>query len=113
MIIPDDLVDLSQPIRLEYFHRRIQVARLPSPASLRSSHLAFAALVGMKMHAPKVTRGIVAFIVSLASLTGLAVGEEGLVRRSVDSHPDLTRLPVYAVCMTPQLMLTAEAVGIV
>lgn len=67
----------------------------------------------MEMHASKVTCRIVAFVVPLARLTGFAVCEEGLVGRGVDSHPDLTRLPMDAIRVTAQFMLTAEAVGIV
>jgi hypothetical protein len=54
----------------------------------------------MEMHAPKVTRGIVALIVPLACLASFAVCKKGLVRGRVDGNPDLARLSVDAVGMT-------------
>lgn len=65
------------------------------------------------MHAAEVAGGIVALVVALARLAGFAVCEKRLVRRSVDGHPDLARLAVDAVGVAAQLMLTAEAVGVV
>jgi hypothetical protein len=65
------------------------------------------------MHASEVTCGVVTFIIPLPSLARLAVGKERLVRRSVNRHPDFTCLFVDAVGMTSELMLTAEAIGIV
>jgi len=65
------------------------------------------------MHAPEVTCSVIAFVVPLASLACFAVGEKGLVGRSVDSDPDLARLPVDTIRMASQFMLTPEAVGIV
>lgn len=65
------------------------------------------------MHASKVTCGVVAFVVLLSGLARLTVGQERLVGRSVDGHPDFTCLFVDTVGMTSELMLTAEAIGIV
>jgi hypothetical protein len=52
------------------------------------------------MHAPKVARGVVAFIVPLACLASFAVCKKGLVRGSVDGNPDLARLSVDSVGVT-------------
>jgi len=65
------------------------------------------------VHASKVTCGVVAFVVLLSGLARLTVGQERLVGRSVDGHPDFTCLFVHTVGMTSELMLTAEAIGIV
>lgn len=56
---------------------------------------------------------VVALVIPLASLAGLAVCEKRLIWRGVDGHPDLARLPVDAIGMTSQLMLAPEAIGIV
>lgn len=67
----------------------------------------------VKVHSAEVRSGIVAFVIPLAGLAGLAVGKERLVWGSVDGDPDLTHLPVDAIGMASQLMLAPEAVGIV
>lgn len=67
----------------------------------------------VKVHPAEVRSSIVALVVPLAGLAGLAVSEERLVGRSVDGDPDLARLLVDAIGMTSQLMLAPEAVGIV
>jgi len=59
------------------------------------------------------TRGIVALVVLLARLTGLAIRKESLVWRRVDGDPDFARLSMDAIRMTAQLVLTAEAFGVV
>jgi hypothetical protein len=65
------------------------------------------------MHASEVTCGVVAFVIPLPGLACLTVGQERLIGRSVDGHPDFTCLFVDTVGMTSELMLTAEAIGIV
>jgi hypothetical protein len=65
------------------------------------------------MHAPEVACSVIAFVISLSSLTCFAIRKEGLVWGCVDGHPNLPRLPVDTIRMTSQLMLTAEAIGIV
>jgi hypothetical protein len=65
------------------------------------------------MHAAEVAGGVVAFVVALAGLAGLAVCQKGFVGRRVDGHPDLARLAVDAVGVATQLMLAAEAIGVV
>lgn len=67
----------------------------------------------VEVHAPEVAGGIVAFVVPLAGLACFAVCQKRLVGRSVNGDPDLARLFVDAVGMPPELMLAAEAVGIV
>lgn len=57
--------------------------------------------------------GVVAFVVLLASGARLAVSQEALVRRGVDGDPDFPELLVDSVSVTAELMLAAEAVGIV
>ena len=59
------------------------------------------------------TRGVVALVVLLARLTGLAIRKESLVWRRVDGDPDFARLSMDAIRMTAQLVLTAEAFGVV
>jgi hypothetical protein len=65
------------------------------------------------VHTPQVACGVIAFVIPLPSLACFAVCKERLVWGCIDSHPNLPRLPVDTIGMTSQLMLTAEAVGIV
>jgi hypothetical protein len=65
------------------------------------------------VHAAEVAGGVVAFIVALAGLAGLAVCQKGFVGRRVDGHPNLARLAVDAVGVATQLMLAAEAIGVI
>ena len=58
-------------------------------------------------------RGVVALVVLLAGLTGLAIRKESLVWRCVDGDPDFARLSMDAIRMTAQLVLTAKAFGVV
>lgn len=65
------------------------------------------------MHAAEVAGGIVALVVALARLAGLAVCQKRLVGGRVDGHPHLARLAVDAVGVAAQLMLAAETVRVV
>lgn len=79
VVLSDDFVDFSQPARFQNLHGGIQVARLSTPPSLRSRHLSLATFVGVKVHASKVTCGVVALVISLARLASLAIGKECFV----------------------------------
>lgn len=67
----------------------------------------------VEVHSTQMACSIVTLIISLASLASFAICKEGLVRRRVDRHPNLTRLSVDAIGMATQFMFTPEAVGIV
>lgn len=79
VVLADDLVDFSQPVCFQNFHWGIQVARFAATSSFRSRHFSLAPFVGVKVHAAKVTCGIVALVISLACLAGLAVGKKCFV----------------------------------
>ena len=67
----------------------------------------------MEVHPAQVTGSVIALIVPLACLTGLAIGKKVFLWRRVDGHPDFTRLSVDAISMATQFVLTPEAIGIV
>lgn len=113
IFILDYLVHLSKPVCFQHIHGRIQVAGLATPSGLCCSHLSLAAFVRMEMHPPEVACSIVAFVISFASLACFAICKERLIWGGVDGHPDLPCLFMDTVGMAPQLMLAAEAVGIV
>jgi len=111
--LADDFFHLSQPMCLEDLHGWVEIPWFTASSSISRTHLPFSTLVGMEMHPSQVTCGVVTFIVPLSRLACFAVGQEGLIWRSVDGHPHFPRLPVDAVGVSTKLMLTAEAIGVV